>query len=180
MTSFTSQRWNIDVVQLSHLPERNYLGPKISLASFSSLLRSKAENPKATMIALFVNAIYEVYSHHKDQRSMDSSNMMRLHSYMPITRDLAQPDNMYTGHIIRLACAQSLFWNYEELFNRFKAECRLDEISKAHGLRIKVKPTIIQSWAMQLRNNATQLEFETLLASGHHGSGRYVEWETIA
>ena len=77
-------------------------------------------------------------------------------------------------------CAQGLLWDFDELFNRFKRDCRLDEISKATGLKIKSKNTIVQPWPMRIKENATQCEFNILLASSHIGSERYVEWENAA
>ena len=72
-----------------------------------------------------------------------------------------------------------LFWSFDELFSCFKCECRLDEISEATGLKIKSKNTIVQPWPTRIKENA-QHDFNVLLASGHIGSERYVEWENAA
>lgn len=75
--------------------------------------------------------------------------------------------------------AQLLIRDFDELFTRFKRECRLDEVTKAMGLKINSKNTIVHPWPMRIKETATQREFNTLLAFGHTGSERYVEW-TIA
>ena len=77
---------------------------------------------------------------------------------------------------IRFRSAQVLFRDYDELFSRL---CRLDEISKATALKMKSRNTIVQPWPIRIRNNATQGDFNVLLASGHNGSERYVEWEML-
>ncbi len=81
---------------------------------------------------------------------------------------------------MRFMSAQVLFRDFDELFNRYKCECRIDEFSKAAGLKVNSKNTIVHLWPMRIRKNATQREFNVLLASGHTGSERYVEWKSAA
>ena len=79
---------------------------------------------------------------------------------------------------VRILSAQPLFRDFDDLFNRFKSECGLDEISKAAQLTLKSENTIVRPWPLRLRKNATQREFEILFASGHTGAERYVEWKS--
>ena len=83
----------------------------------------------------------------------------------------------YDPEIIRFMTAKDMFRDFDELFSRFKRQCRLDEISKANRLEMRSKHIIVQPWPMRIKDNATQREFEVLLASGHVGSERYVEWK---
>ena len=64
-------------------------------------------------------------------------------------------------------------------FQRFMDECRLEKMGKASGLQMKLKNTIVEPWPIRLKKNATQDEFDVLLASSHVGSERYVEWKGI-
>ena len=169
----------LDILQLSNITDRGYLGPGVTLAAFGPLLKRKTENPSATMVALFLNAVHEVYSP-LDYQSSIRSDMERLRSYIPISRDMVQGRNRYNADSIRFMCAQGLLWDFDELFSRFKRDCCLDEISKATGLKMKSKNTIVQPWPMRIKENATPREFNVLLASGHNGSERYVEWENAA
>lgn len=75
--------------------------------------------------------------------------------------------------------AQVLFRDFDKLFDRFKLDCRLSEISNATNLKMKSKHTIVEPWPLRIKENATQYEFDVLLASGHIGSERYVEWESL-
>ncbi|KAL9129400.1 MAG: hypothetical protein Q9217_002131 [Psora testacea] len=168
-----------DRIELSNITDRGYLGPGATLAAFGPLLKRKTENPSATIVALFLNAVHEVYAP-QDYRSSMRSDMERLQSYIPITRDMMQEGGMSNTECIRLMSAQVLVRDFDELFSRFKRECRLDEISKATGLKMKSKNTIVRPWPMRIKKNATQREFDVLLASGHNGSERYVEWENAA
>ena len=93
---------------------------------------------------------------------------------------MVQGGSRSNPEFIRFMSAEILFRDFDELFSRFKSECRLDEISKATRLKMKSKNTIVQPWPMRIKENATQREFHVLLASGHIGSERYVEWKNAA
>jgi hypothetical protein len=51
------------------------------------------------------------------------------------------------------------------------------------GLMAKEDHTIIEKWPLRLKLSLPQAgaqeEFDTLLASGHNGSERYVEWTVV-
>jgi hypothetical protein len=56
-------------------------------------------------------------------------------------------------------------------------ECSLSKISHAAGLNMKAENTIVGPWPLRIKENATQQEFDLLLASGHSGFEHYVVWE---
>ena len=143
------------------------------------MLKRRTENPSATIVALFLNAVHEVSSP-LDHLSSIRSAMERLRSYIPMTPDMVRGGSRSNPDLIRFMTAQVMFRDFDELFGRFKRECRLDEISKANRLEMKSKHTIVQPWPMRIKDNATQREFDVLLASGHVGSERYVEWKNAA
>ncbi len=119
------------------------------------------------------------YKQSLDCLSSICPEMERLRSYTPIIRDMVQERSRSNPEFIRFRSAQVLFRDFDELFSRFTCESRLDEISKAIGLKMKSRITIIQPWPIRIRKNATQGEFNALLASGHNGSERYIEWEML-
>ena len=59
---------------------RGYLGPAASLAAFGPLLKLRTENLNATTVALFLDAIHEVYSS-LDYLNSIHSDMDRLRLY---------------------------------------------------------------------------------------------------
>lgn len=63
------------------------------------------------------------------------------------------------------------------LFEHLTTECGFGKISTVAGPRMKSKHTIGEQWPMRLKKNATQEEFNILLASSHIGSKRYMEWD---
>ena len=143
------------------------------------MLKRRTKNPSATIVALFLNAVHEVSSPLDDLSSIRSA-MESLRSYIPITSDMVRGGSRSNPEFIRFMTARVMFRDFDELFSRFKRECRLDEISKANRLEMKSKHTIVQPWPMRIKENATQREFDILLASGHIGSERYVEWKNAA
>jgi hypothetical protein len=179
ITSLAHQNLGINTLQLSNITDRGYLGPEVTLATFGPLLKRKTENPNAAIVGLFLNAVHEVYSR-LDYLGSIRSDLERLRSYIPMTRDMVQDSSRSNADFVRFLSAQVLFRDLDELFNRFKCECRLDEISKAAGLTMNSKNTIVRPWPMRIRKNATQREFNVLFASGHTGSERYVEWKSAA
>lgn len=165
-----------DDLQLSNIVDRGYLGPAASLAAFGPLLKPRTENSNATIVALFLNAVHEVYAPLDDINSMHS-DLDRLRAYIPITRSVEKNSNSSNPDLIRFMSARMLVRDFDELFTRFKSACRLDEITKAMRLKMNSKNTIVQPWPMRITETATQREFDVLLASGHVGSERYVEWK---
>jgi len=129
-------------LQLSNITDRGYLGPEITLVTFGPLLKRKTENPNATIVALFLNAVYEIYSP-LDYRGSIRSDMERMRAYISITRVMIQDSSRSNADFMRFMSAQVLFRDFDELFNRYKCECRIDEFSKAAGLKVNSKNTIV-------------------------------------
>lgn len=143
--------------------------------TFAPYLKRKSQNPHATLLALFLNAVHESRTD-KDYIDSIATDSAKLHRYMTIQPDMLQP---YNADFLRYNNARSRFQDLDELFDRFMKECCLYEISKVEGLKIKTKNTLVEKWPLRLRNGAKQEEFDRLLASGHLGSERYVEWESL-
>jgi len=166
-------------LQLSNIADRGYLGPEITLATFGPLLKRNAQNLDATLVTLFLNAVHEVFSPLDDLASI-GSDMGRMRPYMPANRDMIQHSNASNADFLRFMGACCIFRDFDELFKRYMRECRFGEISKAAGLKMNSKNTIIHPWPMRLKKDATQRDFDFLHASGHNGSERYVEWKSVA
>ena len=167
----------VDDPQLSNIADCGYLGPEVTLTTFGPLLKRSAENPNATLVTLFLNAVHEVYSPLNDLGSMGPATD-RLRKYLPLTREMFQQNNSSNPDLLKFIEAQIMFRDFDELFERFMHECRFDEISNATGLEMKSRNTIVRTWPMRLKKKGTQREFELLHASGHIGSERYVEWKS--
>jgi hypothetical protein len=130
------------------------------------------------ILTLFLNAVHEV-STDMDQVSSLMSGLDRLRQYLRVTPNTFQDRNSSNAEMVRFIKACNMFRDYDELFQRFMNECPIQESANAAGLEMKSKNTIIDPWPWRLKTNATQKEFDLLLASGHDGSERYIEWKSI-
>ncbi|KAF7928559.1 uncharacterized protein EAE98_005615 [Botrytis deweyae] len=164
-----------DRIEVSNIGDRGYIGPQKLLMTFAPYLKRKSQNPHATLLALFLNAVHESRTENDYIESI-ATDSAKLHRYMTIQRDMLQP---YNADFLRYNDARSKFQDVDELFDRFMKECCLYEISEMEGLKIKIKNTLVEKWPLRMRNGAKQEEFDRLLASGHLGSERYVEWESL-
>ena len=166
-------------LQVSNIADRGWLGPETTLATMSPLLKPKSDNPHATIVALFLNAVHEVEDPCATRHTM-SKEIQRVTEYMPLAQVAGAVDrtnHVYAPGYMKVANARDLVRDYDGLFRQFELECRLGEVSKAYGAHMKVKNTIVKHWPMRLPKNGTVAEFNVLMASGHNGSERYVEWE---
>jgi len=103
---------SLDILQLSNITHRGYLGPEATFAAFGPLLKRKAEIPSATIVALFLNTVHEVFSPQDFRRSI-RLDMERLRSYIPITCHMMQDDCRSNPELLRLMSAQVLIRDFD-------------------------------------------------------------------
>lgn len=146
------------------------------LSTFGPLLKKQTENPHATLIGLFLNAIDE-----EDSQSLASlkSDLSYLSRFLPITPNFVRRGDKSDADFLRLIFARDMVRDVDAIFGRYMKKHRFKEITRDAGLAMKSKNTIIPPFPMRLPKNATQKEFDLLLASAHTGSERYVEWKRL-
>lgn len=61
--------------------------------------------------------------------------------------------------------------------------CSFDTISRAVGLAIKKRHTIVEEWPLRLKlrdgQDGAKEEFSLVISTGHTGAERYVEWVAV-
>lgn len=92
---------------------------------------------------------------------------------------MLQNSDTNSADFLRHNDARFMFRDFDNHFQRFHLERQFEEIGKAAGLKAKSNNTVVEPWPMRLKKNTIQDEFNNLLASGHNGSERYVEWESL-
>lgn len=142
------------------------------------MLKRKSQNPHATIVALFINATHEVTTP-ADIVAMMAEETQRLRMFMPldltalmIRQDGTDPD------LMKFMEARVHFRDSDKLFERYMQRLDFANVAKNAGLKMKKKHTVIQPWPLRLKKDPTQKEFDDLMASGHIGNERYVEWES--
>ncbi|KAB8302796.1 hypothetical protein EYC80_006141 [Monilinia laxa] len=169
---------HFDRIELSNIGDRGYIGPVKLLTTFAPYLKRKSQNPHATLLALFINVVHEC-STPEDYVGNMKSEMARLNKYMPLDPELILGREALNAEFLRYNDARSMFRNVDKPFDKFMKETCLDQLSLNNGMKIKKKHTLVDKWPLRLRMGARQNEFDMLLASGHSGSERYVEWESL-
>ncbi|KAE8361677.1 hypothetical protein BDV27DRAFT_26211 [Aspergillus caelatus] len=167
-----------DRIELANIADLGYLGPAKTLALFGPLLKSKKENPKATLIMLFLNATREM-STAGDQLSCMPRAMDTLQRFLPMRPRHGVPTNKYNADFLNQMDALDLFTDNDTLFNRLIERARFRDMGSFLGLEMKVDNSIVAKWPMRLGENPTQHEFEMVFWSGHTGCERYVEWHRV-
>ncbi|KIW63760.1 hypothetical protein PV04_08738 [Phialophora macrospora] len=169
---------SFDRIEVSNITDRGYLGPELTLSTFGSLLKPKSDNPKAILLGLFLNAIFENGQYDTSVVASLKANGERMAKYLTITRDMFSRDREISNpDLLRFMEASSMFHDYEKPFSHFMEQCRFREISASAGLRMKEENSIVEPWPMRLADGASKEEFDVLYASGQVGCERYVEWE---
>ncbi|KAF2129720.1 hypothetical protein P153DRAFT_430843 [Dothidotthia symphoricarpi CBS 119687] len=174
-----------DRIEISNMCDMGYLGPRICLETFSDLLKPKSQNPKATLLMLFLNAAAETEYNNRSPGSVKAdmaTAMMRLEKYMPLDRSrLAQIRNADDlgkhPHFVRRSACYDMFKNWEKYFDLFLYQNSIDMHARSCGLQLKDKHTIVEPWPYKVGPRTTQKEFDILRASSTVGYERYVEFE---
>ena len=159
------------------------------------MLKAKSENPKATLLMLFLNAVREEESECKDDRNLtamadhSSRNKKYLDVKQPIIDaamgkgEFSAMEYMTSPDVILVTDALNLFGGFDAYFERFlvKADPKLGtfmyNLARQNGMRIKSKHTIIKPWPYRLTDKMTKEEFKVLLSESTCGHERYMEFE---
>ncbi|KAF2827525.1 hypothetical protein CC86DRAFT_440031 [Ophiobolus disseminans] len=175
-----------DRIEMANICDRGYLGPQKYLKIFSQRLKSRSDNPHATILMLFFNAAVETEkmaetSDVKTFRANLSVAMQRLTKYMPLDQAklarIGSADELgrHPYYMRRRGC-YNLLKDWDIYFNKFVSEAKLLEIAKLHELQMKKKHTLVEPWPFRVHDRATQAEFDALRSSSLSGCERYVEF----
>ena len=142
------------------------------------MLKSKAENPHATLITLFLNAVQQVITP-EDRINATKLEAAKLSPYMPVTREVLM-NGEGSPDLVRFVEAQQYVRDFDKFFERYMRIHNFEDTAKGVGLQMKKRNTVIGEWPMRLKKGSTNEQFEILNMSGNTGSERYVEWKRMA
>ncbi|TVY40387.1 hypothetical protein LSUB1_G002857 [Lachnellula subtilissima] len=166
---------SFDRIEVSNITDMAYLGPHQTLITFGPLLKIKLQNTHATLLTLFLNATHEMRMTQPAETSLESQ-VNQLAQYMKPSAEMLRNASGFSAEIIKTQEALGFFCDYDALFELFMKHYGFKNAASLSGLEMKGENTIQDNWPLRLRKGATQEEFELLVASGHTGSERYVEW----
>lgn len=151
----------------------SYMGIDPTLAYFGPLLKPALENPHATIITLFLNAIESMRD---DACNLDVGHGAR---YMPQSAQAAV-SNRRGVDAIRILSASQLFADHSNYFAEYMQAFNFEGAAAAAGVSMKINNTIVGPWPcaleLQLGHPGAREEFKLLLGSAHTGLETYVEW----
>ncbi|XXG94485.1 hypothetical protein Hte_000742 [Hypoxylon texense] len=164
-----------DRIEVSNISDAGYLGMPRTIGYIGRLLKQPNENPNATLVALFLNAVDEMYDDSEKRKAVESE-IKQVWSYMPPR----PPTGPYDADIIIGDVATQQVRDVDKHFNSYMKMQNFAMLTELSGMEFKRQHTIIDPWPLRLKKKPHQKgakeEFLTLLSSGHSGCERYMEW----
>ncbi|KAF2800286.1 hypothetical protein K505DRAFT_382762 [Melanomma pulvis-pyrius CBS 109.77] len=172
-------RWNeelgmFDRIEVSNISDLAYVGPALCLWEFAPLLKPLSMNPHAAILFLFQGAVVEMDRHlTDDQRRADTfaANPQRYMTIPSYGNPLWDPD-VYKF----IQCADGLR-DWDQSWARFEDELQLPAMVADMGLKMRTKEehTLVKPWPKRMSKDASQEEFDFMVAKYCTGFERYVE-----
>ncbi|KAI9810023.1 MAG: hypothetical protein M1827_006721 [Pycnora praestabilis] len=169
-----------DRIEVSNIVDRGYLGLERTLTTLAPWLKPADVNPHATLLTLFLNAVAECEEPSETiQIAKDRSSV--VHKFLPPHPSML---SRHSPAFIKYMVAIEFFKNFGAIFQRYMDEIDFNSCGNVAGMEPREKQTIVEPWPLRLDpkvdNSEAQLKFEFLMASGHTGCERYIEWIRVA
>ncbi|KAL4749304.1 hypothetical protein BDW72DRAFT_214109 [Aspergillus terricola var. indicus] len=162
-------------IDVSNISDSGWLGIDRTLAYMIPLLQPPRENPCATLITLFMNAVEEAMTD-EDRKEMTSRSESLL-QYLPPKR---RPISSYDPELVKVIMALDLVMDYNLVFDRYTDKLEFQKAAEVVNAAMKDTHTIIDKWPYRLKlrpgQPGAQEEFDRCLGSGLSTKERYVEW----
>lgn len=173
------EKMKFDRVEVANIVEMPYLGLQKTLQPCGTLLKTAAENPHATLIGLFMNAVHYAEKDLGQEYIVKSltSAFGKVMKFVPVQPSDRQKNG---AAAVRNVEAKDIFRDFDHLFGHYMRMEDFDKASREAGLRMKTANTVIDAWPLRLRKGygepGAQEAFDRLMESGSSGNERYVEW----
>ncbi|KAF7175088.1 hypothetical protein CNMCM7691_006492 [Aspergillus felis] len=149
-------------IEVSNISDAGWLGIHYTLSLMVPLLQTPLENPHASLITLFMNAV--------DETLTDEDRIQDLTPHSPTTKRL-----------IKFNFGRDLVRTYDHIFDRCSKKLNFREATDLLGAAMKETHTINDKWPFRLKlrpgQAGAQEEFDRCITGGVSGKERYVEWK---
>ncbi|KAI1394162.1 uncharacterized protein F4822DRAFT_39208 [Hypoxylon trugodes] len=176
LSGHLGQSVTFDRIEVSNISDAGYLGMAKVIGFIGPLLKPRNENPHATLVALFLNAVDEIFDD-DEKRKVIKREMGLVYKYLP----MQMPTGPYDANIIISDVATQQIRDVDKYFNKYMQLHCFPNIVELSGMDFKKKHTIIDPWPMRLKKKSHQKgakeEFDLLLSSDNSGCERYMEWQ---
>lgn len=171
--------------QIANICDRGYVGPATTLSTFASLLRTKEQNPRATLLLLFLNVAHEKehelgMTYKKADLASRMKRLVKLIGVdMEATARLAMGDRtlLFDPEFHRRMRLHDMFADFDELFDGFLKGARMNELAKQNGVRVKKQQSVVDKWPYRVTQRTSEKEFEIMSNLVVTEWERYVELE---
>lgn len=179
LPSFIDLQLKFDRIDVSDLAGQAHLGLSPTLQTFAPMLKPRKENPHATLIALFADAIGAA------ERSLGLGYVEKTAPtvFRRTARFMALPVPAYQPrhpHYVRFMRAKDAFRDFERLFHHYVATEGFGDAAKQAGVEMKGTNTVVKAWPFRLTKKqgekGAREAFDLLEASQLVGCERFVEW----
>ncbi|KAK2829922.1 hypothetical protein FQN49_007126 [Arthroderma sp. PD_2] len=171
-------------IEVSNISDVFWLGIPRTLGLMMPLLQTPLENPHATLITLFMNAVEMALTDQERVQGLAARNSpaaKHLHQYLPLR---GGPTSRYDPKVIKTIAGRDLVTNYDHIFDRYTKAFNFNKAAGCFGAAVKEKHTIIEKWPYRLKlrpgQPGAQEEFDRCFGRATSGKERYVEWKRIA
>ncbi|KAL4922141.1 hypothetical protein BDW62DRAFT_217950 [Aspergillus aurantiobrunneus] len=166
-------------IEVSNISDAHWFGIHRTLNAFVPFLQHPKDNPHATLVTLFMNAIAETLDKDKfydlPRRSLHTTR--RVLRYIPLDQPPISP---YDPRVIKFNMGMRIASTYDTTFDQYMSDMRFHEAGAFFGAAMKDRHTIIAKWPFQLQlrpgQPGAQEKFERRMGDGMSGKERYVEW----
>ncbi|KFX99826.1 hypothetical protein V490_01644 [Pseudogymnoascus sp. VKM F-3557] len=166
-------------VKVANICDSGYLGIRNTLRLLSPLLQLPQQNPHATFITTFINAVREVTK--TDNPEDEGGDVKRITKYLPL--QLSFPPSVNDPDMLRLWDARDSVADVDKQFERYMVLHGFRQISAELKVEVKKVNTIIDKWPTRLKlrpgEKGDKEEFLALLGSTFIGTERFVEWRRV-
>ncbi|KAI0022893.1 hypothetical protein F4780DRAFT_732073 [Xylariomycetidae sp. FL0641] len=165
-----------DRIEVSNISDAGYLGIGATLNAIGPLLRKPVDNPCATLVTLFMNAVHETDIHYS--RQYLEFQISRLVQILPLTH---LPTCDYTADVIFRVRALPYVQDVDLPFKIYMECLDFSWVANNTGMEVKEKHTIIDPWPTRMKKRPDEAgakeELYMCMSSGQNGTERYVEWK---
>ncbi|OBT89075.1 hypothetical protein VE02_01946 [Pseudogymnoascus sp. 03VT05] len=163
-------------IEVANISDAYYLGIRNTLGLLSPLLQLPQQNPHATLITTFINAVKEVAKiENSDDHCGDSEHITKC---LPLQlSSLLSPSS---PDMTRMWDARDSVADVDKHFDRYMVCHKFEQISVNLKVEMKEVHTIVEKWPTRLKlrlgEKGDKEEFIMLLGSSFIGTERHVEW----
>ncbi|OBT41478.1 hypothetical protein VE00_07576 [Pseudogymnoascus sp. WSF 3629] len=166
-------------IEVANISDAYYLGICATLGLLSPLLQLPRQNPHATLITTFINAVKEVAkTENSDDQCGDSE---RITKFLPLQlSSLLSPSS---PDMMRMWDARDSVADVDKHFERYMVCHKFKQISVDLKVEMKEVHTIVEKWPTRLKlrlgEKGDKEEFLMLLGSSFIGTERHVEGRRV-